>query len=425
VKERRTSSVLGGAAAFAMAASGAAWAQEAGTPDSTLEDGLRRVHLMGNADIEFLVGARNSFASQGRFLIDNARLYLDLDLGRDLAWGEQSLARDVSFYVEWDIAREAQFQNTLGSLYLRLDRLAGLDLLNIKVGRFLIPFGEEYLRQSEARPENPLLSFSVAMPYGWSEGVLLFGPLVRDRLDYFLGLASGSEGLNAGSAGQFQVDGKLALHPAAGLVLSGSVLWMGTLGSPSAPARTDVEWGGQYLASFGWSSPVQSFQDGAPIAEDPDPRLGGTLAWEADLVWRETALGRIWLGGGEVHLRSADAAAYDRTLRYWVVEAVFEGEALATSLEAFSVSVRYSAIGTWNPNRGYLLGVENAGGVFGYNSKSVSSISAGLAVRLGPHLVAKLEYSWYQVDLVSGVPASLASLASGLSYGGIGVSVGF
>jgi hypothetical protein len=425
LKERRTSSISWITASLTIAAWAPVWAQDAVDREATLEDAFTRVHLMGNADVEFLYGARHSSASGARFLIDNARLYLDIDLGRDLAWGGQSLARDVSFYVEWDIARESQLENTIGSLYLRLDALGGLDWLNVKFGRFLIPFGEEYLRESEARPENPLLSFSVAAPYGWSEGILLFGSIVRDRLDYFLALTSASEGLNSGSGGQIQVDGKLDVHPAAGLVLSLSGLWIGRLGSLSAPARTDVEWSGANLASFGWGSPVASFQDGAPIAADPDPRLGGTLAGEADVVWRDKGLGRLWLGGGGLRIRSADAAAYDRTLAYWVAEVVLEGEALSASLEPCYFSVRYSAIGTWNPNRGYLLGVLNAGAVLGYNSKSVSTVSAGLGVHLSPRLVAKIEYSWVQADLVRGVPASLSALAAGRSYGGIGLSVGF
>jgi hypothetical protein len=399
--------------------------QDDGGRTGALEDGLKRMHLAGNADVVFLYGEKNAAASGARFLIDNARLFLDVDLGRDLGWNGRRLVEDASFYVEWDIARESQFQNKIGSLYLRLDRLADLEPLNVKVGRFLVPFGEEYLRQSEARPENPLISFSAAIPYGWSQGLLFFGPVVKDKIDYFFSLTSAQEGFNGDSGGKLQVDAKLDVHPVPWALLSLSGLRIGALGSASTPARSAVEWSGANLSSFGAGTSVTNVQDGAAVADDPDARLGETVAWEADVVLREKGLGRLWLGAGGLVVRSADLSRYDRRLRYWIAEGVLEGESLSPSLEPLYAALRYSAIGTWTPERGYLLGDLDAGSDLGYNSRSVSWVSVGIGVRLGPQLVVKAEYSWVEFDLVRGVPASLTALASGRSYLGIGLSASF
>jgi len=411
------------ASEFALAEAGAS--QDDDHRTSTLEDGLKRIHVAGNADVGFFYGEKNSAASGARFLIENARLYLDVDLGRDLDWSGRRLVHDASFYVEWDIARESEVQNKIGSLYLRLDRLADLEALSIKVGRFLVPFGEEYLRQSEARPENPLISFSAAIPYGWSQGILLFGPVVRDKIDYYVSLTSGQEGFDSNSGGRLQVDAKIDVRPAPWALLSVSGLRIGALGTASTPARTAMEWSGANLSSFGSGTPVASFQEGTAVAADSDPRLGGTAAWEADGGLRENGLGRLWLGVGGLRVRSADLSRYDRTLWYGIAEGVLEGESVSSSLEPLYVALRYSAIGTWTSQRGYLLGDQNAGSDLGYNSKSVSWWSLGIGVRLGPHLIAKAEYAWVDFDLVRGVPPSLTALASGRSYVGIGLSASF
>jgi hypothetical protein len=390
-----------------------------------LLSGLDRFHISGNADLEFLYGQSNSFASGTRFLIDNARVYLDVDLAREVTLGSGLLAQEASFYIEGDLYREARFTGTVGSLYLRVDGVGGVREINLKFGRFLVPFGEEYLRFSEGRPENPLLSFSVAAPYGWDDGILAFGALFEDQVRYFFALSSGDAYFNQGSGTGVSVEGKLTVRPAPWIELSVSGLHINRIGTAAHPAQSALEWSGENLRPLGYGSAVPSFQEGAVIPPDPDGRLRDLAAWEGDLVLHAPEWGRLWLGYGGVDVHSGGSSLYDRSLRYAVVEAVFEMRALAGDLEPFYLAARWSVIGTFDSARGYLLGGLNAGDALGWNTERVTEVSVGVGFRMTSNIVLKVEASSFDFDLVRGVTPDLKSAATHRNYAGVGVSVHF
>jgi hypothetical protein len=397
----------------------------AGDARGELPSTLDRFHLSGNADLEFIYGQSNAFASGTRFLIDNARVYLDVDLAREVTLGSGLLAQEASFYIEGDLYREARFTGTVGSLYLRLDGLGGVREINVKLGRFLVPFGEEYRRFSEGRPENPLLSFSVAAPYGWDQGILAFGPLFEDEVRYFLAVTSGDAYFNQGSGAGVSVDGKLTVRPAPWIELSVSGLHVNRMGTPAHPAQSALEWSGENLRPLGYGSAVPSFQDGAVLPPDPDARLRDVGAWEGDLVLHAEEWGRLWLGYGGVQIHSGGSSLYDRSLRYAVVEALFEMRALAGDLEPFYLAARWSVIGTFDSGRGYLLGGLNAGDSLGWNTERVTELSVGAGFRMTSTIVFKIEASSFDFDLVRGVTPDLKSGATHRNYAGVGVSVHF
>lgn len=91
---------------------------------------------------------------------------------------ETGLAGDISFLFDWSIVRfSKQDEDEVAQAYVRLEELGSIEWLNAKVGRFLIPFGEEYLWFGEGIYDNPLANYSVASPYGWDEGVVLFNAM--------------------------------------------------------------------------------------------------------------------------------------------------------------------------------------------------------------------------------------------------------
>jgi hypothetical protein len=384
-----------------------------------------RFHLSGNADLLFLYGERNSRFPGASFKIDNARLYLDVDLAENLKSGQTLLVRDASFYAEWDIARESVLQNTVGSLYVRFDGLGGLEALHLKLGRFLVPFGEEYLRQSEARPENPLLDSSVASPYGWDEGLLLFGPLLGVGVDYYLSLTNGDFGFNQNSTGDLEVAGKLDVHPAPWLLGSVSALRIGRLGNDVQPGVAALEWSGHNPRAFGGASSVPNFQSGLQVPDDPTNRLGRLQAWEADLVFQDPLLGRFRLAAGGVDIRSADDASYNRKLRYVIAEGLLEARIFSGDLDALYFAVRASAIGTGSSEKGYLLGDYAGGSALGYNSRSLGQVSLGLGYRLSPRIVLKGEVTGSEYRLVRGVTPELTDYSKHQNAGGLGVSIAF
>jgi len=385
---------------------------------------LGRFRISGNGDFAYLNGDRHSPAPGGRFLVDNSRLFLDSELVDGLRLGEWPLASDASFFVEWDAARDGEVLNTVGSFYLRLDHVLGLDPLNVKIGRVLIPFGEEYPRFSEQRPENPLISFSAAAPYGWDNGILFFGSSPWRSLQYVAGVMVGDTGFHVNTSRETQLDAKLVWQPVGWAHLSVSGLWTGKLGTHDEGGEAALEFGETEIRPFGSETDVTSFQNGAPITADPNQSVTMT-AGESDLIVTAGDWGRLWLGFGRVAIRSGGSAAYDRDLSYGIAEGVFGLGRVARSLRRFYVAGRYSVIGTFDADEGYLIDPFNGGEELGFNTKSVSVVSLGVGWRATSFLTLKTEYSWYDFTLVRGVPSDLHAEAGGRNYLGVGASVHF
>src|SRR5581483_9388990 len=221
---------------------------------------LGRFRISGNGDFAYLNGDRHSPAPGGRFLVDNSRLFLDSELVDGLRLREWPLASDASFFVEWDAARDGEVLNTVGSFYLRLDHVLGLDPLNVKIGRVLIPFGEEYPRFSEQRPENPLISFSAAAPYGWDNGILFFGSSPWRSLQYVAGVMVGDTGFHVNTSRETQLDAKLAWQPVGWAHLSVSGLWTGKLGTHDEGGEAALEFGEREIGPLGSETDVTRFE---------------------------------------------------------------------------------------------------------------------------------------------------------------------
>jgi hypothetical protein len=390
-----------------------------------LSEWLGRLHPAAAAEAGWLFGQRNSIAPHGRFVIDNARFFLDADLSEEVEIGGRTAFRASSFFFEWDLVREAELQNRVGSLYLRLDGLFGVEGLNLKIGRFLIPFGEEYVRVSEGLHENPLLGFSAAAPYGWDEGVLLFGALGQDSFfEWKLALMNGDEGFNASSSRAPTLAGKATVRPLAWLACSLSGLRTGRLGSGERAGQSALEFGGTNAVPFGSGTSVPSFADGAPLAPDPSPKVRLT-AVEADIVLERAGVGRLWLALGEARFESETSSSYNRALPFWVAEGVLELGLFADALDIVYLAARYSAFGTFDGSRGYSIEAFDGGGDLGFNTMRVHLATVGIGVRLTKYITVKAEFNWADFALVRGVPADLRRQAEARDYGGVGVSVSF
>jgi hypothetical protein len=386
---------------------------------------IQRFHLAGNADFSYLYGEDNSIADEGRFAVDNFRLFLDVDLGEEVNLGKHSLVDSTSFYFEWDMVREAEQKNKAGAMYVRLDGLFGIQPLNIKFGRFPIPFGEEYLRFSEQRSDNPLISFSAAAPYNWDEGVLFFGSLPGQKLEYIFALMDGDDAFSVNTDSEPAFSGKLSYRPAPWAQLSMSGLHTGALGSAEVPAKSAMEFGFTHAEPFGSGTDVPNFQNGVEVPDDPENRIDTLDAWEVDLILTSEDWGRFWLAYGQARIRSEGASSFDRDLLYGIAEGILELRSVSESFSKIYLAARYSAIGTFDSNEGYSLEVLNDGSDLGFNTKSVKIVSLGLGLRLTPHVTFKVEYSFFDFEVVRGATAAIRRDAEGRNYFGVGLSARF
>jgi len=385
---------------------------------------MRRFHLSGNADFSYLYGEENSLADHGRLAVENARLFLDVDLGGEARLFDHTVMESASFYFEWDIFRKAAFQNDVGSLYLRLDSLGGSEAFNLKFGRFPLPFGEEYVRFHEKRFDNPLISFSTASVYGLDEGILLFGSLRNGLFQYMFAVTDGDHDIAQNSSSEPALTAKLVLEPKPWLHLSASAHRTGLLGPT---AGTSFGKSALMFGEFGLYPILKEplFQNGVPAPKDPSRKLKDIYGFEVDLVLHDARYGRLWLSYGRVFAEADSTNFYDRDMHYWTAEGVFELGAVCEALDRFYAALRYSAIGTFDDDKGWRLRVMNNGGNLGYNVDHVQSINVGFGVRLLKNLIFKAEYSWFDFNLVRGASAALGGLEDDRDYGGVSFSLEF
>jgi hypothetical protein len=132
---------------------------------------------------------------------------------------------------------------------------------------------------------------------------------------------------------------------------------------------------------------------------------------------------RLWLAYGQVGIDGGGPSQYDRDLRYWITEGVFDLGVLSSVLDRFYLAGRYSEFGTFDSDEGYLIDVMYLGTRLGFNTEHVSQISAGIGFRVSDRITLKTEYSWFDFDLVRGVPDSLRDLADDKDVFRVGLSL--
>jgi hypothetical protein len=132
--------------------------------------GLDKVVLSGEGGVVFFHTGRDGMFPNSEFRMDEARLFLEAPLGGEVyAYTELNLAtRETP-----DVAAR------LGEAYLDFENVSRIwhwdRMLNLRLGRLYVPFGEEY--QGRNAIDNPLISHSLSDLWGVDEGLELYGRL--------------------------------------------------------------------------------------------------------------------------------------------------------------------------------------------------------------------------------------------------------
>ena len=320
------------------------------------------VHLSGEGGIAFFNTGSEGFAPHSEFRVDEARLFVEAPV-----W------KEVYFYSEVDLAtRENTDLNLeLGELYLDCEdvsQLWGRDgQLNLRLGKFQIPFGEEYLTRYAA--DNPLISHSLSDVWGFDTGVELYG--TAGRFSYVAAVQNGS-GANGVQDfdGDKSVSARLGYDPTRWLHLSISGMRTGNL-NVQKDKLSALWFGGGFFRSIG-SPATTTFN--ANLAE-----------FDAAVHWKS---GHVSAFGGYARYDDNDPAANNRrNLYYYSVEGMQE---LYPKLYA---AARFSQIIAAD---GYpIVGYGNFGDYF-FNEMSTRlwRLSLGVGYQFSDRLVTKLEYSF-------------------------------
>ena len=332
------------------------------------------VRLSGEAGLAFFeTGTRGQFPN-AEFRVDDAKLFL-----------EARVWEDIYAVSEIDLlTREASTEDIyLGSFYADLEgvgrRWLGDHALNVRVGRFAVPFGEEY--QVRGVMDNPLISHSLSDIWGFDEGVELFGS--TGKASYVVAVQNGGISRLHDFNADKSVAGRIGYDPQPWLHLSASAMRTGAL-SAKSDTLSEIWFGNGFFRPLGPAATTQTFH--AEVYE-----LDGAGRWQS---------GHVAAAVGLAHFNDDAPGAHDaRRLHYWYVEAQ---QNLAGGLYGV---VRYSAIRV--PGGYPLVGFGNAGSYF-YNpaaplTENLERLSFGLGYRIAPPVVLKLEYSRERGETLTGI----------------------
>lgn len=328
-----------------------------------------KVNLSGEGGVAFFNTGREGFAPHSEFRVDEARLFLDSEI-----W------KDVYFFGEADFATRENVDLNLkvGELYLDFENVSQLwgrdNQLNFRAGRLNIPFGEEYMTRNVI--DNPLISRSISDLWGFDPGVEIYGAL--GKFNYVLAVQNGS-GKNGVQDfdGDKSVAGRIGFDPSRWLHLSISGMRTGDVN-----AQKDFitgEWfGSGYFHSLG--SPATTTFHLNLVEGDV------TARWKS---------GHVSAFGGYGRYEDNDPAADNgRDIFYYSVEAVQNLPAKFFAAARFSQILSDKGIN--------VMGYGNGGYFFGPLTTDIWRLSLGGGYRFSDRLVLKVEYSFERGNQVGG-----------------------
>lgn len=317
-----------------------------------------KIVLSGEGGLAFFESGSQGQFPNAEFRIDEARLFLDAQV-----WD------DTYFFTELDLAtRENPGVNvSVEELYVDFENVSRLwnqdRMLNIRVGRFNIPFGEEY--QTRYAIDNPLIAHSLSDIWGVDQGLEVYGCL--GKFDYVLAVQNGGVNVDDFNADK-SIAGRLGYSPTHWLRLSASAMRTGNI-NVQQDGIAALWFGNAYLSSIG--SPSTTLFHSELAEGDVQLRLGR---------------GQIKAAGGYLHYGDNDTAANNnRDVYYYFVEGQYD-----VTKKLFAAA-RFSQI---MANDGFLLigdgSFQNYGSAL---SKNLWRLTLGTGYRFSPNLVLKADYS--------------------------------
>ncbi len=330
---------------------------------------LGKVDITGEGGLAFFASQSQGQFPHSTFRIDEARVFLEAPV-----W------EDVYFYSELDLASRETTSLALnvGELYLDFEDVSKLwgreRMLNVRVGQFYIPFGEEYLNRFAI--DNPLISHSVSDLWGVDAGVELYGKV--GQVSYVAAVMNGGYTTTQALQEDKSVAARVGYDPAKWLHLSASGMRTGNLNVNNG---ISAEWFGN-----GWFRSL-----GAP----------GTSAYHANLVEGDAQVwlpyGQLKAAGGYIDYGDDDHTSHDhRDVYYYYLEGVHD------FTRQFYAATRFSEVFAHN---GFpIVGNSTmAKYLFGPLTTEYWRLSLGLGYRFSPNLLVKGEYSFNQGREAGGI----------------------
>jgi hypothetical protein len=323
-----------------------------------------KVDITGEGGLAIFHSESKGQTPNAEFRIDEAKVFLEAPV-----W------KDVYFFTELNLAeRESDDLNLkVGELYLDFENVSQLwdrdRMLSLRVGRFYIPFGEEY--QTRFAIDNPLISHSLSDLWGVDEGVEAYGAL--GKVQYVLAVQNGGEDTTRDFNADKAVAGRVGYDPAKWLHLSVSGMRTGDLDAVN-DGLSALWFGNGWIRSIG-SANTTRFH--ANLAE------GDVVVTMPYFVLRAA--------GGYIDYEDNDPAGSNhRDVYYYYVEGVKD------ITRKFYGAARFSQI--LAPGGFPIVGNGRMGAFFfgPFLTTEYWRLSLGLGYHFSPNLLVKGEYSFNQ-----------------------------
>lgn len=337
----------------------------------------------------------------GGFEVKEASLFITADV-----W------ENTRFFVELQtnrLGKDKDLFTRTGEVYIHfLDLIPSLaPSVGLKLGRFDIPFGEEYLWQDAI--DNPLITNSAAYPYGWDEGILVHGH--TRGIGWITAITDGTDERSIEDDSDKAFNFKLYGRPLEPLYLSASAMKNGDAG------KSAFEFGGSHFQPIGASNQ-------STLPPSPSEKVDAIL-FQVDLKYSFLAsrsqheVGYLALSYGAAKQKDS-APGFDRDIRWFSIEPLYH------LTQKIYLVARYSEIGTYDNNEGFHFdGKIFAGGnsAFGYDTKRLRRLGIGLGWMPAPRIRAKFEVGRDKFSLIDVSP--LGTQNGDRRFVGAEVAVGF
>ena len=342
------------------------------SPTARLRDSLGKVHISGEGAVGFFhSGSEGEFPNK-EFRVDEAKLFVETPI-----WNDIYLFTELNMTLR----DEREEYMRVGELYLDFENLGRWferdRWLNLRIGRFDIPFGEEYLTRDAI--DNPLISHSLSDLWGVDEGVQLYGTI--GKFHYALAIQNGGHPSLHDYNGDKALVGRLSFDPVESLHVSVSAMRTGDL-DVEGDETSEIWLANAFIRAIG------------------DP--GTTTTFHAELLEGDVRLtlprGYLAAAGGYIHSNDNDTSGADneRDVFYYYAEGVFN---ITRKLYA---AARFSQIFA---HEGFpLLG--GSGDWMQYFidelSTGLSRLSIGLGYRPSANLLLKTDFTYNVGETLSG-----------------------
>ena len=316
---------------------------------------------------------------------------------------------DVEFFIELQTNRlgkdNDKFSRT-GEVYVHFHDISLTDSVTVglKLGRIDIPFGEEYLWQDAI--DNPLITNSAAYPYGWDEGLLVYGDI--HGLGWIAAITDGTDDRSTEENSDKALNFKIYGRPIESLDLSLSMMTNGDV------SKSAIEFGGSHFRPVGVAH--QSTAGISPSTEVDGDLLEFNAKYSFSVASYEAYLA---LAVGAAKSDDSDPL-FDRDFRWFSIEPLLKFNT------HWYATLRFSEIGTYDGGEGYHFdGKTFAGGnaAFGYDTQRFQRLSIGLGWTPNPHIRAKLEFGRDRFELID--VSALTPNNGNRSFAGFEIAVGF